>query len=349
MRALIIHNPAAGHRSIADELRGVVAALNKRDWEVIGVEETRGPGDATTYARKAVAVRCDALFVAGGDGTMAQALDGLVGSETALAVLPTGTGNVLARQLNLPIPGGLHPHPLIESAILAVDGQMRTVDAGRISARSGKGTAHHFLCWGGIGFDARLNQAVNADAGRKKRLGLGAFVVAGVQTLREFAGTSAVVRIDGHRVSRRILMMVANNIQLYGVVFRMAPRAVFDDGLLDVYIFQGRNTARTLLHALRVLTHRHVQDPHVDIYRARRIEVLTARTLPVHVDGDYIGDTPVTIEVVPHALKLLVPRCAPANLFVDGTGMTPPETTWEWMIRQARDARVAILERNSHP
>jgi hypothetical protein len=65
----------------------------------------------------------------------------------------------------------------------------------------------------------------------------------------------------------------------------------------------------------------------------------------VHVDGDCVGTTPVTFEVVPRALKLMVPRSAPSNLFVDGTGMAPTETTWEWMVRRAKDAHWAIRQR----
>jgi len=346
MKALIVYNPAAGHRAVAGELKQTAAFLTKQGWDVVGLERTRGQGDATTYARRAVAEGCDAVFVAGGDGTVAQVVDGLVNTETALAVLPGGTGNVLARQLNLPVPGGLHLHPLLEAAHLTLEGQTRLVDVGRTRPLGGNSPIHHFLCWGGIGFDAQINRAVSEDRKRKKRLGLGAFVIAGLLTLRDFAGTSAEVRVDGHRVSRRMIMLVANNIQLYGVVFKIAPRAVLDDGRLDVYLFQGSGPARTLLHLLRLIFNRHIQDPKVDIYRAQRIEVSTYRPLPVHVDGEYIGYTPVVMEVIPKALKLMVPRVAPASLFVDGTGMLPPETAWDWVVRQAKDAQVALKERS---
>ncbi|PKO21329.1 MAG: hypothetical protein CVU38_15330, partial [Chloroflexi bacterium HGW-Chloroflexi-1] len=322
--------------------------LADHEWDVVGVEQTHGRGDATTYARKAVVAGYDAVFVLGGDGTVAQTVDGLVGTETALAVLPGGTGNVLARQLNLPVPGGLHPRPLLESARLILEGRPRQVDVGRVTPHGGNGEngpAHHFLCWGGVGFDAQLNLAVAEDQARKKRLGLGAFFIAGFLTLRDFAGTAAVVRLDGRRISRRMIMLVANNIQLYGVFFRMASTAVLDDGWLDLYCFQGSGPARTLLHTLRLFLHRHIQDPQVDIYRAQHIEVTTYRPLPVHVDGEYIGYTPVAIDVIPRALKLMVPRCAPPSLFVDGSGLFP-DTPWERVVRFAKDAQEAIRERS---
>lgn len=349
MKAILIHNPVAGQTPHLAELHQTLAFLAERGWEIVGVEETRGAGDATTYAREAVALGCDAVFVAGGDGTVAQVVDGLVGTPTALAVLPAGTGNVFARQLNLPVPGGLHPRPMLESARQLLEGQVRQVDVGRITPKRGQGPSRHFLCWGGVGFDAEVNIAVAKDVERKKRLGISAFLVTGLLTMQHFAGTAAAVRVDGRRVSRRMVMLVANNIQLYGVFVKMAPTAVLDDGLLDVLCFQGTSPLRTALHTARVFLGLHIQDPQVDVYQARRVEVNTYRPLPVHVDGDAIGYTPVVIEVVPRALNLLVPLCAPASLFLDGSGMLGPETPWEWMARMAHDAHLAFRERSGLP
>jgi YegS/Rv2252/BmrU family lipid kinase len=346
MRSLIIYNPAAGQWPFRDEVLHTAEFLTGRGWEVLAVKETHGPGDATTYAREAVAHRCDVVLVAAGDGTIAQAVDGLVGSETALAVLPAGTGNVFARQLNLPVPGGLYPKPILESARLLLEHQIRRVDVGRISPSKGRGFSRHFLCWGSIGFDAQLNVLVHAAAQRKKRLGWLAWVITTVLTLREFAGTAAVVRVDGQRVSRRVIMLTATNIQLWGIVFRMAQNAVMDDGLLDVYCFQGSSPLNTLMHIAKLLVNRHVQDPRVDVFRARQVQVSTYRPLLVHVDGDAIGYTPVVIDVVPRAMNLLVPSCAPASLFSDGTGMLAPETAWHWMARMARDAHSAFRQRS---
>jgi hypothetical protein len=97
-----------------------------------------------------------------------------------------------------------------------------------------------------------------------------------------------------------------------------------------------------LLHFIRLILRKHLDDPRVDLYRAKRVEIRTHRPLPVHVDGDCIGTTPVTFEVLPRALKLMVPRGAPSNLFTDGATLSQPETTWEWMMRRARDAHWAI-------
>lgn len=349
MKAAIICNPAAGHHSCIEDIPPLLKFLAANGVRVHAVESTHGPTDATTFARKAAREGCDVVFLAGGDGTIAQTVDGLVGTDTALAVLPGGSGNVFARQLHLPVPGGIHPRPFQEAAKLLLAGQVRRVDVGRITPRGSSEPARHFLCWGGVGFDAQVNRAVEADPERKRRLGPIATAITSFLTLRDFAGTSAKVRVDGRRITHRLLMLVASNIQLYGIVFHMAEHAVIDDGWLDVYAFEGSGPWRTLLHALRILLRQHIQDPDVKSYRARRIEISTYRPLPVHVDGDYIGLTPVVMEIVPRSLNLLVPTCAPANLFTDGAGASQAETPGDWAQRMAREAQHVIHERSVIP
>ncbi len=344
MRASIIFNPAAGQRTYLDEVRQAADFLATRGWDIAAIEETRGIGDATTYAREAAAHGHDVVFVAGGDGTIAQVVDGLVGTATALAVLPAGTGNVFARQINLPVPGGLQLRPILESARLLAEGQVRAVDVGRITPRKGRGPSRHFLCWGGVGFDAEVSMAVSKEMNRKRRLGILAFLATGFFLLQHYAGTGAIVRVDGRRISRRMIMLVANNIQLYGVFIRMAPAAVLDDGRLDVFYFEGSSPLRTALHAVRVILGLHIGDPKVAIYQAQQVEVITYRPLPVHVDGDAIGYTPVIIEVVPRALQLLTPPCAPADLFMDGVGAVAPQTPWDWVGQMTHDAHTAVWD-----
>jgi YegS/Rv2252/BmrU family lipid kinase len=350
LKALIIQNPSAGQRSMNDEIRQIVGLLKGQGWDDIGVRQTRGPGDATTYAREAAAEGYDAVFVAGGDGTLAQVIDGLVGAETAMAILPTGTGNIMARQLNLPIPGPLLPGgALLEAARLALQGQVRRVDVGRMSFPQSGAPARHFICWAGVGFDAEFNLQFNRDRDFKRRMSAGAMAVAAYFTVRDFAGTGAVVRVDGERVSRRLLMLSASNIQIYGIVFKMAPDARLDDGLLDIVCFQGSHPVRMVAHLGEMLFNQHMRNPQVDIFQARRVEVSTTRPLRVHVDGDCIGETPVVIEVVPRSLNLMVPNSASPDLFTDQTGMAAAENRFDWMRRVARDAGNAIKERSHLP
>src|SRR5512136_1145827 len=132
MKAVIIGNPVAGQRDKQDEIRLVVDLLEQNGWQVAGAEFADGESDTTAQARAAAASGCDAVFAVGGDGTVSRVVDGLVGSETALAVLPAGTANVLARQLNLPVPSGLRPRAMLDATHLILAGQTRRVDVGRV-------------------------------------------------------------------------------------------------------------------------------------------------------------------------------------------------------------------------
>ncbi|RME46086.1 MAG: hypothetical protein D6796_09485 [Caldilineae bacterium] len=95
----------------------------------------------------------------------------------------------------------------------------------------------------------------------------------------------------------------------------MSPQARLDDGLLDVVVMEGYGFRATMKHVLLAMLGRHARDPDVHLYRARRIEVETRDTMPVHLDAESVGFTPVTVEIVPRALKIIVPQNAPLNLF----------------------------------
>jgi YegS/Rv2252/BmrU family lipid kinase len=260
------------------------------------------------------------VLVAGGDGTLGSAIQGLAGSQTALAVLPTGTGNVLARQLGMPVPGPLHPSVLRKATELILTGCPHPVDLGFLINDATGESGRYFLCWAGVGIDAAITQEVELFPQLKRRLGLGAFAVSAGHILRHYAGTRAELIVDGQRVRpRRVLLAVASNMELYAGFFHISPNARLDDGLLDFSCFRGDFWFDTLYHALIILLRRHARDPRVSLYQAREVEINTARPLPVHVDAEPCGSTPVHIRVVPHALHLIIPPTAPAHILSQST------------------------------
>jgi diacylglycerol kinase (ATP) len=311
-RALLIYNPGAGGRELHAEVQRVIAVLAAKGWDVAW-RETECVDDAATFAREAIAQDRRTVLVAGGDGTIGRTVDGLVsakgdGPPPTIGLLPCGTGNVLARQLGLPLTSIFRPHAMQEAAQIILEGHARPVDVGRVNGR-------HFLCWAGVGLDAQITALVESQPEMKKRLGQGAFFLAVMPTLRGPLGTRALVRADGARISRRLVLAVVSNIRLYGGYFHLAPEACMDDGLLDVCCFQG-HTVGTVLHLLwQVILGRHTQDRLVTYHKARRIEIRTAYPLPLHADGEPFGTTPATIEVVPRAINLILPHTLPDGLF----------------------------------
>ena len=149
-----------------------------------------------------------------------------------------------------------------------------------------------------------------------KRLGALAYAVAAVLVAKDYRGTRARVKIDGRRINTRCILILISNAQLYAKLVRVAAGAYLDDGLLDVCVFKGSSLASTVHHAAMVFAGRHLRDPQVEYYQCRKVSISTATPLPVQVDGDPIGTTPMEFEVVPRALNVLVPRHASKRLFL---------------------------------
>ena len=319
MKAMLIFNPAAGAREVERELEQVIAYWEGRGWQV-SFRETWGAGDATTFAREAVASGCQAVFVAGGDGTIGEVADGLAGSDVALGVLPAGVGNVWALEMGIPTPSPLRRHPLLDAAEVLAEGEIRRIDLGRAGQR-------HFILWAGVGLDAEVAERMEPRSRPTKRLGTLAYAVAAALVAKDFRGTRTRVVIDGRSINTRAILVIVSNVQLYARLMRVAAEAYLDDGLLDVCIFKGSNLASTVQHAIKVFAHRHLRDPQVEYYRCRKVSISTATPLPVQVDGDPIGTTPMEFEIVPQALNIIVPQNSSERLFLHAqSSLTLPST-----------------------
>ncbi len=283
----------------------------KAGWELKRVDTT-GPGEATHLARQAAADGYEVVVAVGGDGTLNEVCNGLLGTEAVLGVLPAGTGNVFAADVGLPIWTPLTPDAPTKAAEVIVSGRRRRIDVGRVTLADG--SSRHFLMWCGIGLDAAITQSKNTS--NLRPLSYAAWVIAGVMVIYDFLGTPATLLTDEGVTRERILMAVASNGQLYGRVWRLSPEAKMDDGLLDIAVMAGHGWPSTLKHILGLTMRKHVQDPDFHVLRTQRLRLTSKYPLPVHVDAEMFGSTPVDIEVLPGALTVIVPPNAPERLFI---------------------------------
>jgi len=339
--AMLIFNPVAGARDVRREIGQVKAFLEQQGWQ-IDLRETRGVDDATTFARKAVALGKEVVLVVGGDGTINETVNGLVGSEVAVGFLPAGTGNVWAMEMGMPIPGPIRWYRLLEATKSLVRGEVRAIDLGRVDDR-------YFLLWGGVGLDAQVTQRLEPRTRTMKKLGALAYGVTAFLVAKDFHGTRTRVLADGQKIRTRSMLIIISNAQLYARIARVASRAYLDDGLLDVCVFKGGGLPMTLLHVAHVLTERHLQDPRVAYVQARRVTIETKQPMPVQVDGEPIGTTPVTFEAVPRALRIIVPPEVPPWLFVNG-GERPARShlDFSWPSGQSIRTRARHLADRVH-
>ena len=305
-RVTVICNPISGARNAGQILSRALRVMTEYGWQV-DMQLTAQAGDAKRLATQAREQGQDLVMVAGGDGTLNEVTNALVNSPVVLGTLPTGTANVWARQMGLPVLLVATAQQLAEAARLQCAGRVRTIDVGRADDR-------YFLLWSGIGLDAEITAGVEPRSIRLKRLGIIGYGAKALWIGLRYRGIRMSVHIDDRRVKCRALIVLISNTQLYGAFVRAAPAAILDDGLLDIGIFKGRDFFEAIGHAVALLLGR-ARRPQVIYLRGQRISVSARRQVHVHVDGEPIGYTPITFEVVPHALRVLVPMSAPAALF----------------------------------
>ena len=283
-----------------------------RGWSV-DLEVTCAPGDARRLAQAAAEAGLDAVLIAGGDGTLNEAVNGLVGTQTALGVLPCGTANVWARQLNLP----LSSRGLLDASRLLAEADAPAVDVGRVTADAGSAhaTTRYFLLWSGLGLDAFVTRSLEPRPASFKRWGAIGYSLAALRAALAYRSVQADLEIDGQRIAERVVLIVVSNAPLYAGYFHLAPGARVDDGWLEVSVFAGHGFLAAAGHFARMLLRRYGRDPRPATYRARYARVTTRGVCHIHVDAEPIGATPAEFAIVPRALRALAPASAPASLF----------------------------------
>lgn len=299
MRAAIVYNPNAGRHHGDGALEPALRVFQDAGWTVT-VHLTTGPGDATVFARRAAAMGMDAVLVAGGDGTVNEAVQGLATSQTAFGYLPYGTVNVWARELNI-------PRDVEEAARCLLGGRVEAVDLGLAGDR-------YFLLMAGVGFDGYVLKRARALEHHKHRFGVLPYVASGLSSVPMYRGADFELRYDG--IIRRVhaLMLVLGNTRLYGGRFRFTPNAIANDGWLDLSIIKGRGPLSMARHSVPLLLSGTVARSDVEFLRVQTLQVSAGEPLPLQVDGELIGSTPVHFRVAPGALQAIIPEGFASNL-----------------------------------
>lgn len=306
-KTVLIYNPAAGPWDMTRSLKRLAAHLGTHGWQTELIQ-TAQPGDTTQRAAEAAASGVDIALIAGGDGTINEAANGLQGTETVMGIIPVGTGNILAHQLEMPVLSLVAPLQVRVVADALLSGRVQRVDLGMVNDRA-------FVCWAGLGLDAEITAQMEPRTKHMKRLKTLPYIIAGFAVASEYRGVRTSLVMEDQVIKTRALMIVASNIQLYAAFFQIAPRAKMDDGLLDIFVFKGLGFSYALRHVVLSIRGRHVDSPDVMHALARRMSVEAIPPVAVHVDGDPYGSTPAELHIAPAQLRLLVPKTAPASLF----------------------------------
>jgi diacylglycerol kinase (ATP) len=298
-RCAVIFNPAKVTDAVTFR-RHVAYELQTRGWHrTLWLETTeQDPGRAMT--RKAVREKVDLVLGVGGDGTIRVICSGLAGTGIPLGVIPAGTGNLLARNIGI---------PLDEAAALSVafDGLNKAIDLVKITV-DGQNT-DHFAVMAGIGLDAKIMQGANPDL--KKAVGSAAYFVSAAQNAKHPA-LQASIQLDGKlALRRRAHVIVVGNVGYLTANIPLIPDAKPDDGLLDVMVASPRRFRDWVRLTTRVLTRRRRRDPQLVHMTGKTVKITVDHTDRYQMDGDPAGECrSLEAEVQPGALTLRVPRPA---------------------------------------
>jgi YegS/Rv2252/BmrU family lipid kinase len=309
--AYLIFNPYAGRFPSRILTERAAAVLTKKDWNV-QLKQTNGGPEITEIAIDAVKSNQDAVFVAGGDGSVNLALAGLLGSDTALGVLPAGTTNVWAQELGLPGLGYTRLGALEESARRLSIGCVKKVDIGFCNG-------HPFLMWCGVGLDGFIVHRIEPRSNWEKHFSIVSYGARAVRYANLWRGVDLRAFVDGKQISGRYLLAVISNIRLYaGGMAKISPEACLDDGVMDLWLFEGKSILDTIQHAWNLFSGRHLQSDQANCIPFRSLRLFSNQTLEIQIDGEPMAAMKeAIIEIHPKAIKILIPSEVPEKLFAE--------------------------------
>jgi len=307
--AIIAYNPTAGRYPSRLLVERAASALEAQGWHTHLVKTLDGD-HITRIARQAAQEGLDGFFVAGGDGSLNRAVCGLVGSETALGVLPAGTANVWAQELGLPGLSWTRWMALEESARRLAKAAVRKVDIGVCNQRP-------FLLWAGVGLDAFVVHRIEPRRRWEKHFAVMQYAASTIWQASIWQGMNLAVEVDGHQTSGHFLLGILSNIHLYAGGFaELSPYACLDDGVMDLWLFEGETLGDTVQCAWDLLAGRHIQSDRVHHFPCRHLVIKSDSKLYLQADGEPLQeDSPVEFEVKPQALRVLVPEVTRHPLF----------------------------------
>ncbi|HST51853.1 MAG TPA: YegS/Rv2252/BmrU family lipid kinase [Pyrinomonadaceae bacterium] len=293
-RAVLIANPKAG-RGGAGAARDVETFCERLRASGVEIEvaPTAGPDDAARLAAEAAREGASDVLVRGGDGTVHEAIQGLVGASARLMVWPAGTANVLARQLEL-------PSSAEEAAKVFLRGNSRCITLGRATSER-TGASRYFFMLAGVGLDASVVGHVRPRL--KRRVGEAAFWYAGLGHLAHWTPREFTVEVEGETMPATYAAI--GKAPWYGGGLRITPRARLDAEAFEVCVINSRSRLRYLHLLTQAMRGAHENARGVTFRTATRLRC--AGDVQVQADGELIGALPMTFEIVPEGVEIIIP------------------------------------------
>jgi diacylglycerol kinase (ATP) len=287
INAKVFVNPDSKPRRIRRYLKPALKMLRDSGFQ-LSVYFTKGAGEIMKLAREAAEEPYQAILIAGGDGTLNEAINGILPRPLPVGILPFGGSNVLARELKIPL------NPL-EAAQVICRKHTKRIDLGVINGR-------YFSMMASCGYDAYTISRTSRRI--KKIIHRYAYIWAGIKDFLGYVPSEIEVMLDEAKVKDCGSFVVLSNTHFYGGFHQMTPFAEVDDGFLDVCIYKGKSQIGLIHFVLRMLSNNHLNMRNVRYYRVKRAMLTSEKSTLVQVDGDIFGHLPMTAEIAPKVLEI---------------------------------------------
>jgi YegS/Rv2252/BmrU family lipid kinase len=327
-RLVLIANPHAG----ANAMNAVRRSHNRRRILASAIREFRAsgfsvtlhlesePGAVEEYSLNAARSGADVIVAAGGDGTINAVTNGMLRAKTemaaqvkseaqsetefktALGVLPQGTGNVFAFNMGI-------RRNWRDACRIITDGHTRLIDVGIASKPRRLNVSRYFLLMAGIGYDAKVIEETSLRM--KWMLRDYAYALKTLENVLTHRGSQVTLRLDGEKTHANIAWMImVGNAASYAWKIKVTPHAEIDDGMLDVCLVPFQNNLVSFQQAMQILSGQHVERGVVEYWQVRTLRVESSPNVPIQLDGDEWGQTPIELSILPSALRVLAPAAA---------------------------------------
>ncbi|MGB4394781.1 MAG: diacylglycerol kinase family protein [Tepidanaerobacteraceae bacterium] len=284
MKTLFIVNPVAGRNNCYRIWNDIKAHIDFPHEVIL----TKGPGEAKYLAESAVKQGFKRMVAVGGDGTVSEVVNGIVGTDVELGIIPAGSGNDFIKALNIP------QRPLDALAVIK-KGNSQSVDLGKHD----KG---YFINVAGAGFDA---ETLDTNRNLKILRGSPAYVASVILTLLRHGPEKAKITIDGKRYERKLWLVAVANGQYFGGGMKISPDSAIDDGLFDICLLGDISRLEIIKFLPRVFSGSHKEHKAFEVMRGKEVKIEFETPRLVQTDGEIIGYTPARFSVLPKALKVI--------------------------------------------
>ncbi|MGL4344034.1 MAG: diacylglycerol/lipid kinase family protein [Cellulosilyticaceae bacterium] len=292
MKHLFIVNPVAGKGKGMAYIEEIKPLLEGRlDYHI---EVTKGEGDATEIARAYTQKETCIVYAVGGDGTINEVVNGMVGTQSALAIVPTGSGNDFIRTI--------YPNCAKEELLYKLlKGRIETIDLVRINHK-------YFLNIASVGIDAEV--VFNATEFKKMKYIKGdmAYIISIFKTLLKHKSVQLKIKIDGEfACDQKILLATVANGKFYGGGIQIAPEALVNDAKVDIYLVEDLKFLKILSVLPKLFRAKHHEIKEVKMYRAAEVAIESEQLFKLNIDGEITTTNQVEMQVMPQAIQVVVP------------------------------------------